>query len=138
MKTLIELIGQSGFDKVQTDQFPIDIMPGNGMTYERMKREFFTSEHNYDLYAHNGVIGIVQDNRNIVELSGIRKTGSRFQRTATVTDSDMLVVDDARNFFKGFQNLFSYKSECAFGLDPGMDFQSMGQRIELAGQLYRR
>ncbi len=128
MKKLKEVIDEFGWGKIQQGQFPPEI--------KTEKDNFAGGVHQYDLYALNGVCVVVEDEKQIVELSGISKTSSGYDRTAQIPQNTVVRVQDAAAYLAGFKHIHKLRSVFLFERSENMHFDGIGKRIEDAGELF--
>jgi len=126
---LKNILDDFGYEKVQKGEFPeIPTIPDN----------FNGGEHQYDLFAFNGVFAISEDEKNIVVLTGIAKTSEGFERTGGMPNNTLLETDNAAKYLEGFKQIYSFKNRWAFVKEHGMHFQGIGAKLEKAGELYQK
>jgi hypothetical protein len=128
MEKLKEILDNFGWENIQQGRIPPEIKP------ERDK--FIEGIHQYDLYALNGVCVIVEDEANIVELSGIAKTSFGYERRARIPMNTTVRTENVAEFLADFKHLHGFRNRFIFVKEENMHFDGIGKRLEEAGQLY--
>lgn len=128
MPKLREMLDQLGWERPQLGELPKDL-PLQSDTYSDGVKK-------YDLYALNGVAVVVEDDRQIVELCGVRKVPTGYWRGASLPNSRVVRVDNFAEFLDGFKHLHSFRNRFLFAPEERMDFEGIGQRMKESGELY--
>jgi hypothetical protein len=128
-KILKEILDEFGWDRIQEGQMPF-------LETEPNRNGSETRVHNYDLYALRGVYALVEDNKTIFDISGIRKNSCGYKRTARLPQDSAVKIQNAAQFLEGFKHICQVHSRFRYDQTENMHFDGVCKRMESAEELY--